>query len=575
MKRLVSLFLTIYLCLMLLPAVSAAEETPALSDEDKRALLAALYEADISSVREALSLRLISCEELTAYYLQRIEAYNEPYNCFITLCDNALEVARQRDEQLAAGEGTGALFGVPVVVKDNIHYAGYPTTNGRSSRLNEVSEENAVIVEYLLQEGAIILGKTNMSTDAQDARASRSSAAGETKNADNPYLASGGSSGGSAAAVSLNFAMAGLGTDTNSSLRYPAALNGCVSLRPTLGLLSKEGLIILNSHRDTPGAITRTVRDQAIMLDVISGGEYGYAENLDDGVLKGMRIGVLSEFVYPNPDVWQRSEEDLDDEIEAAFAAAVEELHRLGAEVVDVSLPNIFSLSSATFDGDSASARERYYAAYQALLRENDISAVIFPSYLHAPQWSGEDADGVYQDVYSQPYITNCRDLSSCIGIPEITVPIGQHSRGAGIGMEIAGDKNTEQLLLNIAYAYTQRYDHRAAPEGAENNYAADYAGAMAERIDAYYASLLPAEEVEPPAEEAVPDDTPPEEPSAEEEPPENEWSAVWLWLVPGVILVAFGAGAAVYYYNNKKHKRETEPVAANAEDLPDEPAEE
>lgn len=120
-----------------------------------------------------------------------------------------------------------------------------------------------------------------MSTGAQDALRSLSKAVGETKNAYSIYLASGGSSGGTAVAVSLNFATVGLGTDTNSSLRIPAALNGCVSLRPTFGLLSLNGIKKLNKTRDTAGAITRTVYDQAVMMDVLTQGKFSYTKNLN------------------------------------------------------------------------------------------------------------------------------------------------------------------------------------------------------------------------------------------------------------------------------------------------------
>lgn len=492
-KRLLICLLALSLWVGCLPANAAVpymREEPQyiLSTEEKSALLSALYEADISTVREALDLGLITCEELTAYYLERIETYNKTYNCFITLCDNALEVARQRDELLATGEGHGLLFGIPVVVKDNIEYAGYPTTNGHANQLKTISQENAEVVERLLEQGAVILGKTNMSTDAQDAKVSRSFAAGETKNAYNPYLASGGSSGGSAVAVSLNFAMAGLGTDTNSSLRYPAALNGCVALRPTKGLLSEKGLLELNPRRDVPGAITRTVYDQAIMLDVLSGGEKQYTENLNGDALNGAQIGVLRELARANGTVRRKSA--LDDEIQAAFDNALEELRACGAEVVEVSLPNLFQLADVTFEHDSPASMARFYAAYQGLLQKNGLDALVFPAYYHAPQWSGTDEAGVVWNADSQPFINNCREIASCIGVPEISVPIGPHSRGAGIGLEIVADKEQEQLLLDLAYSYTLRYDHRTAPTGTPDLYAHAHNGDLAERIRAYYISV-------------------------------------------------------------------------------------
>lgn len=537
-RRLLLFVLTLALCALPLTAAADAPAGLPLSRPDKEALLSALFEAEIADVREAIDLRLISCEELTAYYLERIEAYNDGYNCFITLCGNALEEARLRDEQLAAGEGGGALFGIPVVVKDNIQYAGYPTTNGRSSRLSKTTKENAVIVDYLLAEGAVIVGKTNMSTNAQDARVSLSTAAGETKNAYNTCLASGGSSGGSAAAVSLNFAMAGLGTDTNSSLRYPAALNGCVALRPTLGTVSTQGCILLDPYRDIPGAITRTVRDQAILLDVLSGGATAYAEGLDDTVLEGLRIGVLKELSGPISGSRVRSAEKLDPEILSAFDDALRELEACGAEIVEVSLPELFTLS--TTEHDSSAPKRQLYSIYQTLLADNGLSAVVFPTYSSAPQWSGRDADGTVWSVGSQNYINNCSYLSPFVGIPEITVPISYHSRGAGIGMEIAGDKGEEQLLLNIAYSYLERYDHREAPARAADLYARANSGNLAARIAAYHESLLPPPTPEP-TPESTPEPTPaPEETSPAEEPADPEEGPVWPW-----ILSAVGAAAA------------------------------
>ena len=248
------------LCVIIFATLSVFAQAKVVTvSVEREVLLSALYEADISSIKQAISLGLISCEELTEYYLKRIEAYDDPYNCFITMCDDALEVARERDAQLAQGNGEGLLFGVPVVIKDNMDLEGYHTTNGYKKKDSQIADSNADVVQYLLDEGAVIIGKTNMSTGAQDALRSLSSVAGETKNAYSTYMASGGSSGGTAVSVSLNFAAAGLGTDTNSSLRIPAALAGCVSLRPTFDLLSREGIKKLNGTRDTAGAITRTV----------------------------------------------------------------------------------------------------------------------------------------------------------------------------------------------------------------------------------------------------------------------------------------------------------------------------
>lgn len=485
MKRWIAALLCLVLCISVLPGAVSAQTTEVNIPIDKDAVLAGLYEADLSSLRQAIAEGFITSEELTAYYLQRIEAYNEPYNCFITMCDDALEVARQRDAQLAEGKGEGLLFGVPVVIKDNIDLTGYHTTNGYKKKDSQIADSNAYVVEALLKEGAVIIGKTNMSTGAMRAEYSKSQVAGETKNAYSKYLSSGGSSGGSAVATSLNFAAASLGTDTNSSLRFPAVLNGCVTLRPTFGLISKDGIKRLNSKRDVPGAITRTVADQAIMLDVLTDGQYKYAENLNADALKGMRIGVLKELAY-------RSTSGTDKEVAAAFQAAIEQLKACGAEVIEISMPNVHGLSSATF-GAEASKQTPFAEAFEKVLKQYDVAAAIFPTYLSTPLRSGKDENGKVWSVFSQTYISNTRILSPSSGIPEMALPIGNHTLGAGIGMEIAGPRNSEQVLLDIAYAFTENKDLRTLPEGAPNQY--ESKGSLAEVMSAHNAAVEAAEQ--------------------------------------------------------------------------------
>lgn len=493
-KKLISVIILLFMLCGL--TLTASAEDVAV---DKNQILSSLYEADISTLRQAIEIKLISCEELTAYYLERIEQYNDNYNCFITLCDDAIEVARSRDAAMAEGQSSGLLFGIPVVVKDNIDVEGIVTTNGRKKSASAVAKGNAAVVDYLLKQGAVIIGKTNMSTDAQDARVSYSEAVGETKNAYNTLLASGGSSGGTAVGVSLNFAAAGLGTDTNSSLRIPAVINGCVALRPTFKLIDRNGCVTLNSTRDVVGPITRTVYDQAVMMDVLTDGQYSYTDNLDKNAIKGLRIGVLNELSYAKKasefkysssavankfDLYSRGENNVDSEISAAFQNAVNELESCGAEVIDVSMPDVWNLSYKTFANSNSQLKLSFYGEFEKLLAENEIDAVIFPTYLSAPLKSGKDENGKYWNANSQVFLNNCRVLSPSASIPELSMPIGYHSSGAGIGMEIASLKNNEQLLLNIAYSYTQRFDHRAAPADAPDLYAEYYSGSLKGIID-------------------------------------------------------------------------------------------
>lgn len=488
MKRFLSVFLTFIIVFgMQIIPVAEKQDQPT----SKNAVLCALYESDIKTIREAIDIGLITCEELTKYYIERIEKYNKPYNCFITLCDDAVEQARQRDEQLSKGEAQGTLFGIPVVIKDNIDLAGYYTTNGHYKDKLTVAEKNARVVDYLLEQGAVIIGKTNMSTDAQDARTSYSKIAGETKNAYNTLLAPGGSSGGTAVAVSLDFCVAGLGTDTNSSLRIPAILNGCVTVRPTLKKVSFEGCTHLNSGRDVIGAITRSVYDQAIMLDVLTNGEYEYTKNLNNDGFKDKKIGVLTELcsavdvsivketdaqtrekLIKQMGVNDRKEQNIDPEIIKAFERAKTELESCGAEVVTVSLPNIFDMLYPTFAEAKYSYKTQFYNQFKAFMDENGLDAVVFPSYLSTPLKSGTDENGKNWNVWQgQYFINNCKTISPSAGMPAASVVIGYHSSGAGIGMEFVADKNCEQMLLDMAYTYTEKYNYRTAPTGTPNIY--------------------------------------------------------------------------------------------------------
>ncbi len=481
-----SLLLSLFICF--LPVSVRGEE--AVVEVDKNAVLSGLYEADIATIREAILEGVVTSRELTEYYLQRINAYNGPYNCFITICDDALAQADARDAQLKEGKGEGLLFGIPIVIKDNIDVKGVHTTNGHKKQDSQIAADNAVAVQRLLDEGAVILAKTNMCKDARNAHWSKSDAVGETKNPYNQYYSPGGSSGGSSAAVSLNFAAASLGTDTNSSLRFPAALAGCFSLRPTFGLVPREGVILYNSTRDTVGAITRSASDLSVMMDVLTAGEYQYTENLNKDALKGLRLGIVKELTYATRLDSYRTDAYIDDEVAAVFARAVEELKACGAEVVEVSFTNIFSLASAA---TTESAKKKYYEAYLDVLAQNNLSALIFPTYLSTPLKTGTDENGEYWYVFDdtkQVLINNCRVLAASAKLPEITIPIGYHSGGPGIGMEIAAPRNCEQLLLDIAYSYSAAYNYRIAPAGAPNDYIASSIGSLRDVLDDYYVRL-------------------------------------------------------------------------------------
>ena len=433
-----------------------------LTEEEKAMVMSMIYEADISTLRELINKGYLSCRELTEYYVERINKYNEDYNCFITLCtEEALKKADECDAALKAGPQSGLLFGIPVVIKDNMDYAGYKTSNGLA--LSSVSEEkeSAYVVKRLLDEGAIIIGKTNMSTQAQAAYASISVAAGETLNAYSTQLSPGGSSGGTASSVSLNFAAAGLGTDTNSSLRIPAAFNGCTAIRSTFGLISTDGIDKLNPARDVAGALARTVADEAIMMDVLTDKKYSYYDKLDANALKGAKLGLVTSFTYA--DKVNNLGSKIDSEIAAAFEKAVEELKSCGAEIVEISMNNAYSYRWSCAENKTGSSEKKaaFYSEFQKLMKDNNFDALIFPSYLSTPLSSGYS--GGAPTASRETFVNNSYYFSPILGTPEITVQIGNHSKGAGIAMEMVADKNQEQVLLNLAYSYQKNYNHRVS----------------------------------------------------------------------------------------------------------------
>lgn len=430
------------------------------NDYDQSDVVGMSFEASITELYDLLEAGAFTCEELVQYYLDRIDEYNSDFNCFITLCDDALEVARLRDEQREKGEILGKLHGIPIVVKDNIDVEGYPTTNGESWRKNNIATDSANVVQKLIDAGAVIIGKTNMSTAAMYAEHSVSDVQGETKNAYSLDYSAGGSSGGSAVAVSLNFAAAGLGTDTNSSLRIPAAYSATVSLRTTYGLIDTDGVIPLNYNRDVLGAITKTVEDQAYMLDVMTDDEYSYYENLDADALNGARIGYLVQLCEPGYN-FPFNINAVDREVIDITKKAAEDMEKAGATVIRVEIPSLFYYNSIR-------ALDSIYAELQFLFDYYDLDGIIFPACLSTTPSSGYTSGGV-PIAQTQDFINPVRYFSSPLGVPEICIPAGYTKEGLSVGLEIVGLKNSEQTLLNLAYSYEQATNYRTPSTLAPN----------------------------------------------------------------------------------------------------------
>jgi amidase len=304
--------------------------------------------ADIAALRSALDSGRISSEELLRYYLRRIERFDKRgprINALIALNPRALEQARNADAHPPPAGTRSFLYGIPFIVKDNYDTAGVPTSGGSAGLEDSVPSANAFVVQRLLDRGAILIGKANMSELAASyGRLGYSSAGGLTLNPYNTARNVSGSSSGSAAAVAADFAPFALGTDTTGSIRGPASVAGLVGLRPTLGLTSRSGVIPLSLSFDTAGILTRTVADQAIVLEAIAAPDPGdastarappaaarYREALDADALRGARLGVVRNFRGGNA------------EVDALEQSALRTLEARGAVLVPIDLPEEFA----------------------------------------------------------------------------------------------------------------------------------------------------------------------------------------------------------------------------------------
>lgn len=292
----------------------------------------------IKNASEMLDEGKASSLELTTFYLDKIEKQNKAINAFVTIDrDNALEAAKAADERIAVGKRLSKLDGVPIAIKDNMSQAGVRTTASSKILENYVAPYDATVVEKLKAAGAVILGKTNLDEFAMGS-STETSYFGVTKNPWDKERVPGGSSGGSAAAVSDDECVAALGSDTGGSIRQPAAFCGIVGLKPTYGAVSRYGLLAMASSLDQIGPMTKTVEDAEILFEAIAGQDkmdstscdYKYEAWPVRKDLKGVKVGVPKEFF----------DAGLEDNIRKVVEKAIADMKSAGAEIIEVELPH-------------------------------------------------------------------------------------------------------------------------------------------------------------------------------------------------------------------------------------------
>lgn len=310
-----------------------------------------LHTLGIADLRRGLRSKEFSATELTQAMLGRIEALDPKINSYLEVTkESALSQAKEVDAAIQAGtyDDLGILAGIPVALKDNLNLKGTHTTCASRMLESYVSPYTATCVQNMLDQGAIVLGKLNMDEFAFGG-STESSAFGPTRNPWDTDRVPGGSSGGSAASVAAGLATVTLGSDTGGSIRQPGNFCGVVGVKPTYGVVSRYGVVAFASSLDQVGPLARSVEDAAIALNAISGRDpldctsqhidTDFTANLAEGV-KGMRIGVIPEFMEG---------EGMDDEVRDKLNEVMNELKNMGAEIVEIELPNVHASLSAYY----------------------------------------------------------------------------------------------------------------------------------------------------------------------------------------------------------------------------------
>ena len=465
-----------------------------------------LLDLPLARAAELVASGEVSPVELVDACTERIDAVDDTLRAFISVYrEQAHEVARAQETMLRAGHRLGVLHGIPIALKDNIAMARLRTTAGSKVLDDWIPEEDATVAARLKGAGAIVLGKTNMHEFAWGGT-SANPHHGFVRNPWDPERFPAGSSGGSGAAVAARACFGALGTDTGGSIRLPAAINGVVGIRPTIGRVSNFNVIPLAWSMDTVGPMCRTVEDCALMFGTIAGPDprdggtanvpvTDYTADLRRGV-EGLRIGVIPDYFFAH----------LQPPVERAVRDALTTLEGLGATVVDVSVANIHGNISAQLTVESCEPstyhqrwlREQpesygddvrllleigemhlavhYLQAqrYRALLRGEFMDAFKSVDVFICPtlpftatkvgEMSVEIEHGVKEDMLSA--IMQFTGVPSLTGLPALAVPCGFGDDGLPVGMQIIGQPFDEARLFRVGAAFQEATDfHTRAPE--------------------------------------------------------------------------------------------------------------
>jgi len=451
-------------------------------------------ELTITHMAPLIRQKKISPVEVTTFLLDRISRLQPVINAYLTVtADLALKQARRAEKEISRGNYRGALHGIPISLKDLFHTRGIRTTAGSKILKNFVPEENAAVVDRLLDSGCILLGKTNLHEFAYGAT-NVNPHFGAVRNPWNPGRISGGSSGGSAASVSSAQAIASLGTDTGGSIRIPSAACGCVGFKPTFGRVPLQGVIPLASSLDHVGPLGRCVSDVALLYEHISGAGQSIGAGKIRRGAKAFTIGVPRQYFFDR----------LQADVRRAVLSAISVLERLGAAIREIDLDGMGETGRLASDITAAEALAYHHKWLERRSHEygEDVQSRLQQSRnLTALQYlQAQEKRRAYTDQFARaldsvsfiasptlpvvaPEITQDevvigrarRDVrlvllsltrpANLAGLPAISLPCGFSSDGLPVGLQLIGRRFDEATLLRAAYVYERATPwHRQFP---------------------------------------------------------------------------------------------------------------
>lgn len=481
-----------------------------------------MLNASLKELSKQLAEKKLSSVELTSFFLQRIKTLNPDYNAFITTNEEmSLAQAVDADKMLAKGEG-GPLTGIPIAQKDIFCAKGWLTTCGSKMLSNFISPYDAGVIERFNLAGAVNIGKTNMDEFAMGS-SNETSYYGIVRNPWDTKAVPGGSSGGAACAVAARLAPAATGTDTGGSIRQPAALCGISGIKPTYGLVSRYGMIAFASSLDQAGPMAKSAEDLALLLSVMVGfdardstslqrAKEDYASSLEKP-LSGLRIGLPKEYFAKG----------MSQDVENAIDKALAEYRKLGAETVEVALPNAplsipvyyvlapaeASSNLSRFDGVRYGHRAESYSGLTDMYRKSRAEGfgpevkrrILIGTYVLSHGYYdayyikaqklrrliAQDFAEAYQqcDVIMGPttptvafnlgeksadpiqmYLSDIyTSAANLTGMPAMSIPIGFGEKNRPVGLHIIGNYFKEAQLLNVAHQYQRVTDwHLKSP---------------------------------------------------------------------------------------------------------------